>query len=352
MNQIQGPSEQLGMITECIAQHKPLKVNRYGDTLAFKEVKHVRLDRFQVGNLVYLRIAHFISNNQDKLNANELNQLHQVLSKEISAIRADTGGIRGFFRYLFHQSDKSARLQQKEYLEGLRAIVENIIEVQGKEKQDVVEKKVGSFKDGKTEEKRLESDVIEAGVLREEDIEEKEGLGAKRLWDSDVVKIEQEIERLQKALVWVLKIKLDGLKGQCLNYAGAVKAFTNQNGDFFSDEEGKLFLSELQNHQDDLKAIPYYAKLSVEEGDIHTRKEISEKVKYMMERATSLHKQAKLLLPKLPKGTEERKNFVKLLTKFAEKLNQQQLIFKTPSSDAYINGMQQELGKLKKSLMD
>ncbi len=40
MNEIQGrsPSEQLGIITECIDQHKPLKVKKYGDALAFKEV--------------------------------------------------------------------------------------------------------------------------------------------------------------------------------------------------------------------------------------------------------------------------------------------------------------------------
>lgn len=326
MNEIQGrsPSEQLGIIRECIDQHKPLKVKKYGDTLAFKEIKHVRPDRFQVGNLVYLKIAHFISNNREKLNANELNKLHQVLSKEISAIRADTGGIKGFFRYLFHRSDKSARLQQKDYLEGLKAIVESIIEVQGKDKIETVEK---------------------VKVLKNERIEEK------RLLDSDVVKTEQEIERLQNAIVWVSKIKLDGLKGECLNRAGAIKAFIGQHAEYFHDEEGKLFSLELQKYEEDLRAIPYYAKLDVQE-DIHTYEEVRGKVKEIMEHATSLHKKAKLFLPKFPKGTEERKNFVKLLTTFAEKLNQQQLIFKTPSSDTYISGMQRELSKLKKSLTD
>lgn len=323
MNEISGqsPSKQLENITDFIGQNKDEK---YGDALAYKEIKQVRLDRFQVGNLVYLKIAHFISNNQEKLNVEELSQLHRVLSKEISAIRAETGGIKGFFRYLFHQSDKSARLQQKDYLEGLKAIVENIMNVQRKEMSVNVEK---------------------AEVSKNEKIEEK------RLLDSDVVKTEQEIERLQNAIVWVLKIKLDGLKGECLNRAGAIKAFIGQHAEYFQDKEGELFLLELQKYQEDLSSIPYYAKLDVQDGDIHTYEEVRAKVKEIMEYSTSLHKNAKLFLPKFPKGTEEKKNFVKLLTAFAERLNQQQLIFKNPSSDVYINGMQRDLGAFLKLLM-
>lgn len=287
----------------------------------------------KIDNKFYLRIANIISNNQNTIEVDELKSLNNLLDKEISVLKKETSGIRGFFLYLFDSKTKVEKDQRREYLSALKDISTNVL--------------LNKLK----EDKQIHLDKKNSDYQSKIEIE-----------NPEKVAINKEIERLDKAIVWVLKGKLDGLKSTCLNFNEQIIASARGNllslesqGDLYEEgiqTECKAFIKKAEDYQEKLRSIPYYSKNEVAGVDIHTYQEIVAKSKEIFVSTQSIVKQAKDLLSKLPKESQERKNLVNILKGFSEDINKKQSIFKAKSSDVYILGMQTENNLLKQKLAE
>ncbi|WP_068467593.1 hypothetical protein [Candidatus Protochlamydia phocaeensis] len=129
------PASQLNIINQAFKEGQEVKnlgVNKGSDgQRVFEQVGDRKGKSLESGEIIYFRVANFINDNKDKLikeNKGELEQLEQLVEKNIEKIEKNTTGFLAFFRYLFNPEAKAQKLQQKQYLETLRDFVKQIVE--------------------------------------------------------------------------------------------------------------------------------------------------------------------------------------------------------------------------------
>ncbi len=89
---------------------------------------------FSNNDAIFYQIINFLRENKAKLldsnmDQNLLHILDEKLERQIQQIKADTGGIIGFFRYLFSGNLKAERQHQMEYLKIMRDFVKDVQKV-------------------------------------------------------------------------------------------------------------------------------------------------------------------------------------------------------------------------------
>ena len=86
---------------------------------------------FSNNDAIFYQVINFLRENKTKLLDSNMDQkllliLDEKLERQIQQIKADTGGIIGFFRYLFRGNLKAERQHQMEYLKIMRDFVKDV----------------------------------------------------------------------------------------------------------------------------------------------------------------------------------------------------------------------------------